>query len=132
MNITEMNFTDMNLQTFTERLFSAEPFDPFSIELSETDKMADTLGYVLMNGCKIKYGCSPHELKENQIMKMKEYFWSIGWSVDYESVNVKKEVTDYHKNGEAYKRDIVMTTWKITFSKAPRTNMGCLKTKSDF
>ncbi len=111
---------DFNIDNFTNFLFSQEPMPPHSLIVVNnnnniTNDIANILGNILVKGAKYLWNLQLCQLNEEQIYKLRQYLWSMGYDADYVSNQEVKMVTDYHPDGTAFNREIKFSVHKMLF-----------------
>ncbi len=84
--MSEPEFAEFIFEDFVEKLFALPPQSPYTFQLelsgSETD-INSMMGFMLQKGSQLLFKKVVSEMNENEILKLKQYFHSIGADVNY-------------------------------------------------
>jgi HJR/Mrr/RecB family endonuclease len=96
-------YQDGDWNEFTEKLFSQPPQDPFSYTVSFLDqvdskKVSELLGYMLIQGVRLRYSKEIAYLTPTEIEEVKNYYHSFGYDITYQVERKTQLETDVPLN----------------------------------
>lgn len=117
---------EFSVSDFFTKLFHQPCLPPFSFsfELDATPESLSTMfGEILLSASQILYGKMPHELDADEMLKMRQYYQSFGYDIEYNVKECTKEVVDYTEDGTPVVRQIKYPDYQILFKTADRSLM---------
>ena len=80
-----------------------------------TDTIPNILGNILVKGTKYLWNIQLNQISTDQILKLRQYLWSIGYDVEYDIQKQVKVVVDYLPDGTPYNKELNINKFNILF-----------------
>jgi hypothetical protein len=113
-------YHDFDWNEFVEKLFQQPPHDPFTfrmefLEVMDPQKLSKLLGNMLIKGAKQLHNKEISQLTPEEFTKIKKYYHSIGFGVEY----VIKTQTQYVPK---LKKTLPVNHFQIDFKPLPKNS----------